>query len=207
MRDKANRTRKAIISSLETETSLEVVPRDTNGERFHHTIEAEIMKRFAHLLPLNPFWVTLSEASFIYQSPFEELDDIPSILVPHKDCGPVRYYSASSNPKPEKFSSKTCLRYDPINFFGMPYRPLTSVFLKRYAVEHHCCHHSLWVTLQRMQSLDVSVVEPFTPLTLIINNDVYQLVNAGLTTNPVLLQSSIILSRSGRQDDTTVLSH
>lgn len=164
-------------------------PLDTNGERFDSETENRIALRFHEVLKKSPFWVTEFESKFVYQ--LEISDDAkrnaPQFQVRRFGGHLLTYYHVSATSKMSIFTSETCRRYAPYNFWGFPYRPVIALAMKRYAVENQCCSWERWTSLQRAQLYDVDVLPHVIPLSLVLPEGVLQLINVGLTTNPYIL--------------------
>lgn len=167
-------------------------PRNTNGEFFSSPYERKILDSYHDLMKISPYWVTGPEASFVYQAPLIRCNnEMPCVTVPINGFL-VSYYHASFTSNPSIFTATNCRRYDPYNFFGVHYRPTTALIMKRYAIQHQCCSFPRWVTLQRAQHYGVDILRGVAPLSLILRNEVVQLINVGLTTNPGVLENEAV---------------
>lgn len=176
-----------------TKDSLESFrPLDTNGDRFDLETENRIAIDFRHVLKRSPFWVTEFESKFVYQLEISEdaKCTAPQFQVRRFGGHLLTYYHVSATSKMSIFTSQTCRRYAPYNFWGFPYRPVIALAMKRYAVENHCCSWERWISVQRAQLYDVDVLPHVTPLSLVLPEGVLQLINVGLTSNPYILENA-----------------
>lgn len=164
-------------------------PLNTNGEFFDSACENIIMNSYPELLMISPYWVTADEASFVYQAPFIKCGFENTYATQNINGACIRYYHVSCTSNPKIFNPLTCCRYDPYNFFGVHYRPTTALVMKRYAIQNHCCSFQRWITVQRSQQLGVEILSHIAPLSLILSNEVVQLVNTGLTTKPEVIEN------------------
>eukprot|EP00796_Vickermania_ingenoplastis_P007091 gene7091-5025_t len=171
-----------------------VRPLDTNGEPFDEATEEYILQHYQHLVLQSPYWATTAEASYVFQSPFTDgsLTTVPSVEVVRFSGVPIKYYHVSGTRHPDCYNAASCRRYDPYNFFGVFYRPATAIAMKRYAVQNRCCHSPRWVSLQRSQQYNAQLLRHIKPLSLVLNEEVIQLVNTALTTNPSVLENAAV---------------
>lgn len=166
-------------------------PLRTNGSFLDNQAECDILTRFPHLQQQSPYWVTAAEASYIFQSPVRCTPPLaaPSVKVPHP-CGfLMTYYHVSSTVDPKVYTEENCSPYNPINFHGEPYAPMTAALMKRYAVQHRCCRFSRWITLTRLARLGAVSLPHVRPLVIMVNGEITQLINTGLTRDPFMLEA------------------
>lgn len=192
----SSRNKPSKNSTVQKNSSLQIstnngIPLDTNGEPFDKKTESRIIAQYQELMKESPYWVTESEAKFVFQVDLKEKSKHFGAQFQVRRFGGhlLNYYHVSETTNPQVFNSKTCLRYDPYNFFGMYYRPVTALAMKRYAIQNNCCLWSRWVCVQRAQLYNVDLLPHVTPLSLVLSHEVVQLVNVGLTTNPSILEN------------------
>ncbi|CCW71733.1 unnamed protein product [Phytomonas sp. Hart1] len=144
------------------------------------------------------YWATPHEAAYLFQSPF------PDSLVGATADGvgvanlftssPLYYYNVSGTADPSKFTAKTCQRYDPFNYIGRFYRPITAVQLKRFAIAYDCLDQQQWVTPLRVQWLRTTIKRDARPVIIFYGHGrVVQLVNINMTENPKRLEEFTLM--------------
>lgn len=189
-----------------------VRPLDTNGEPFPADVE-EKMALFSNVC--SRYWASADEAAYIFQSPFPERvlrDESLAVAVPRPLCNaPLLYFNVSLSQHPASFSEKTCLRYDPYNYSGRYYRPITSIELKRAAIELRCIHQPRWVTPHRVRSLGLGLLPHTVPVRLGVRSrcEGVSLVNISFTSNPAALEKvcSVVDSTPITELDSTTDDH
>lgn len=181
-----------VVKNSDVELSKgKYIPLDTNGEAFDTETVNHIALKYPYLQSERPYWVTEFEAKFVFQVDLKEKSKRsgPQFQVRRFGGHLLTYYHVSGTIHPELFNMETCVRYDPYNFFGIFYRPVTALAMKRYAIQHRCCSWKRWVCIHRVHLYNVNLLPRITPLSLVHSDEVVQLVNVGLTTNPKLLEN------------------
>ncbi|CCW64963.1 unnamed protein product [Phytomonas sp. EM1] len=184
----------------------EQLPLNTNGERFEHAAELQMIEYTRRHGYASRYWATPQEAGYLFQSPFRD----PFLGV--KEHGvevaniftskPLLYYNVSGTTDPSKFTPEVCRRYDPYNFHLRFYRPITAIQLKRSAIEHDCVDQQQWITPERAKWWRVRLKSNVKPVVLIYKpGEVVQLVNVNMTENPKRLKEQSFVRCSFPMED------
>lgn len=179
-------------------TSSPYVALNTNGEPLPPESQSFIHENFSVGALQSPYWATPDEASYIFQSPFRPsyLRQAQPRAVPvanYFDGGePLHYFSTEGTTRADVFTPDRCCRYDPYNYEGRFYAPLTAVRMKRFAIEHDCLAQRRWMTPQRIRRHGAFVLPHVEPLIFIIDEKVIQLINIQLTSKPAYLEAEAL---------------
>ncbi|EPY30560.1 hypothetical protein AGDE_09382 [Angomonas deanei] len=164
-------------------------PLNTNGERFPLTIENEIVSHH-NSISNSRYWATVDEAYYLYNVAFH-----PSYLTPEhrvrvdSNTSKLVYYNVCGTADPSVFNPSTCVRYDPFNYRGKYYHPVTALMMKRFAIANNVLDQKQWASLQLISTMGFTTSKP--PLLLVLGDFDVALQNINLTNSPELLASKL----------------